>query len=83
MEIINKIIIGIPITLIKVYRFIISPYLGQSCRHIPTCSQYAIEAFEVHGLIVGFYLTAKRIIGCRPGGKEGYDPVPEKKRAQE
>ncbi len=81
MEIINKIIIGVPVALIKTYRIIISPYLGQSCRHIPSCSQYAIEAFETHGLFVGSYYTAKRIIGCRPGGNKGYDPVPEKKRA--
>ena len=80
MEIINKTIVGIAVTLIKAYRIIISPYSGQSCRHIPSCSQYSIEAFETHGLFVGLYLTVKRIIGCRPGGNEGYDPVPEKKR---
>ena len=69
--------------LIKAYRLIISPYLGQNCRHIPTCSQYAIEAIETHGILVGFYYAIRRIIGCRPGGKEGYDPVPQKKRARE
>ena len=80
MEIISKIIVSISIMLIKAYRVVLSPYLGQNCRHIPTCSQYAIEAFEKRGFIMGCYYTLKRILNCRPGGGEGYDPVPTKKR---
>lgn len=49
------------------------------CRHIPTCSNYAIEAIETHGSIYGTYLSIKRILRCNPFTKPGYDPVPKKK----
>lgn len=48
------------------------------CRHIPTCSNYAIEAINVHGSIKGSFLSIKRIIKCNPLGTFGYDPVPVK-----
>lgn len=48
-----------------------------SCRHIPTCSNYGIEALEKHGSIKGSLLTAQRILKCNPWGTSGYDPVPE------
>ena len=51
-----------------------------SCRYIPTCSNYAIEALEKHGTIRGSYLTIKRILRCNPWGGSGYDPVPERKK---
>ncbi len=51
-----------------------------SCRYIPTCSNYAIEALEKHGSIKGSYLTIKRILKCNPWGGSGYDPVPERKK---
>ena len=50
-----------------------------SCRHIPTCSNYAIEAIEKHGSLKGTYLTLKRIIKCNPLGTKGIDLVPEKR----
>lgn len=68
------------ILLIKFYRKFISPLKKPCCRFTPTCSQYAIEAFEKRGFFVGFLLTVWRILRCNPFGKGGYDPVPEKKK---
>lgn len=51
-----------------------------SCRFIPTCSNYAIEAIERFGSIKGSYLTIRRILRCSPFGKSGYDPVPIKEK---
>ena len=51
-----------------------------SCRFIPTCSNYAIEAIDRFGSIKGSYLTIKRILRCNPFGKSGYDPVPIKEK---
>lgn len=64
------------IVLIKLYQWIISPWLGPKCRYTPTCSQYALEAFKKYGPIKGFWLALKRIIRCHPWGGHGYDPVP-------
>ena len=65
------------IILIKLYRKYISPLKRYpSCRYIPTCSQYAIEAIEKYGAIKGGLLTLWRIIRCNPFSKGGYDPVP-------
>lgn len=65
--------------LIRFYQVAISPYTPASCRYSPTCSHYAIEALEVHGLFKGSWLAIKRISKCHPWGGNGYDPVPEKK----
>ena len=72
-----------PITLtfigvVKLYQAIISPFMPSSCRHLPTCSEYTIEALRTFGLFRGSYLSIKRIYSCRPGGSHGYDPLPEK-----
>ncbi|HPN89131.1 MAG TPA: membrane protein insertion efficiency factor YidD [Candidatus Omnitrophota bacterium] len=64
------------IFLLKFYRFCLSPFFVDACRHTPTCSQYAIDAIEKHGVLKGFWLSVKRIWRCRPGGTCGYDPVP-------
>jgi putative membrane protein insertion efficiency factor len=58
------------------YRYSISPYLRPSCRHTPSCSQYALDALKIHGPVTGLYLATNRILRCRPGGTHGYDPVP-------
>ncbi|MBD1173937.1 membrane protein insertion efficiency factor YidD [Pelagibacterales bacterium SAG-MED01] len=67
------------IKLIKGYKFLISPLLGHSCRYLPTCSEYSIEALKTFGLIKGTFLSLKRIFSCHPvkflGGGEGFDPV--------
>ena len=65
------------IGLIKLYQWIISPWLGPKCRFTPTCSQYALEAFKRFGLFKGFWLSIKRISRCHPWGGHGFDPVPE------
>ncbi len=62
--------------IIKIYQYGISPLLGPKCRFTPTCSHYAAAAFKKHGLLKGFKLSIKRISKCRPGGGQGYDPVP-------
>ena len=64
------------IGLVKLYRVAISPWLGMNCRFQPTCSEYAIEALQTHGVFRGTWLAAKRIGRCHPWGGSGYDPVP-------
>lgn len=64
------------IALIKIYQWVISPWLGPKCRYTPTCSQYGLEAFKKYGPVKGFWLTLKRIASCNPWGGSGYDPVP-------
>ena len=63
------------IKFIKGYKFIISPFLGQSCRYLPTCSEYSIEALKTFGFFKGSFLSLKRILSCHPWGKGGFDPV--------
>ena len=70
-----KFLIYILIRLIKGYKFLISPLLGNSCRYFPTCSEYSIEALNEFGLVKGIYLSLKRIISCHPWGKGGFDPI--------
>ena len=65
------------ISLVKFYRRFISPNKPSCCRFIPTCSTYALEAFEERGAIIGFGLTVGRICRCNPFCKGGYDPVPK------
>ncbi len=66
------------IWLIRGYQRYISPLTPPSCRYMPTCSQYSIEALQKHGLRKGGWLAIKRISSCHPWGGSGYDPVPEK-----
>ncbi len=77
-----KILSIILIKIIHAYKIFISPLLGNSCRYLPTCSDYAIEALEKFGFIKGIYLSLKRILSCHPikflGGGEGFDPVNKK-----
>ena len=62
---------------IRWYQRFISPLLGHNCRFVPTCSQYAIQALQVHGALKGTLLSVWRILRCNPFSKGGYDPVPE------
>tara|TARA_B100001057_G_C22357370_1_gene759470 strand:+ start:348 stop:599 length:252 start_codon:yes stop_codon:yes gene_type:complete len=75
MNILTKILIRI----IRGYRFLLSPILGNSCRYLPTCSEYSIEAIKTFGCLKGILLSVKRILSCHPikflGGGGGYDPV--------
>lgn len=61
---------------IRLYQRAISPLLPASCRYVPSCSQYAVEAIKVHGPLRGLILAARRILRCHPWGGSGYDPVP-------
>jgi putative membrane protein insertion efficiency factor len=63
--------------LIRGYKRFISPLLPPSCRFYPTCSDYAYEAIEKHGLLKGGRLAVWRVLRCNPFGKGGIDPVPD------
>ena len=67
------------IKFIKAYKCLISPLLGHSCRYLPTCSEYSIDALKEYGFFKGLFLSTKRILSCHPikflGGGEGFDPV--------
>lgn len=63
--------------LIRVYQLTLSSFVGNSCRHLPTCSEYGFEAVARHGLWAGGWLTLFRVVRCGPGGTFGFDPVPE------
>lgn len=65
--------------LIRGYQRLLSPVLPPVCRFQPTCSQYAIEAIEVHGAFRGSWLALRRLVRCTPWGGSGFDPVPEAK----
>lgn len=70
--------------LIRTYQVTLSPRFSDgACRYTPTCSQYAIEAIEIHGVFKGSLLAIKRILRCNPFFKGGYDPVPPKKNKKE
>ena len=70
---------NIIIKIIKCYRFLISPLLGNSCRYFPTCSDYSVESLKTFGFFKGIYKSLRRIFSCHPigflGGGEGFDPV--------
>lgn len=70
------------IFMIKIYQKIPGPWHNK-CRHIPTCSNYSIEALNTHGFFKGSFLMFKRIIKCNPWGTYGFDPVPKKEEKYE
>jgi putative membrane protein insertion efficiency factor len=63
------------IALVKIYKFVISPVLPGSCRFIPSCSEYSIEALRKYGALKGVYMSARRVARCNPFHPGGYDPV--------
>ena len=63
------------IKLIRTYRYLLSPLLGHSCRYLPTCSEYSIDALKTYGLLKGLYLSVKRILSCHPWSKGGFDTL--------
>lgn len=65
------------IALVKGYRLLLSPWLGSSCRFVPTCSAYSLDALQQHGAGMGSYLTLRRLVRCHPFCAGGHDPVPE------
>ncbi len=62
---------------IYLYRWTLRPYVGWQCRHLPTCSDYALEAIDKNGAWKGFWLTVSRLMRCGPFGTAGFDPVPD------
>ena len=75
MNIFTKLLIKI----IKGYKYLISPLFGYSCRYLPTCSEYSVEALKEFGFFKGLFMSIRRILSCHPikflGGGEGFDPV--------
>jgi uncharacterized protein len=67
------------IWMLKAYRLLLSPWLGNACRFEPTCSVYAIQAIAQHGAGAGSWLMLKRVARCHPWCEGGHDPVPEQK----
>ena len=67
------------VTCVRGYRFFLKPWLGNACRFEPTCSQYALDALELHGALKGSALTAGRLLRCHPWCAGGCDPVPPRR----
>lgn len=65
---------------IKVYQATLSPLIGAGCRHVPSCSQYTVEAIQEWGVVEGIWMGTKRISRCHPWGTSGFDPVPKKEK---
>ena len=65
------------IGLVRIYQYGISPFTPISCRYLPTCSEYALDAVRLHGPLRGGILAFRRISRCHPWGGDGYDPVPQ------
>ncbi|MEW8506703.1 MAG: membrane protein insertion efficiency factor YidD [Candidatus Thiodiazotropha sp.] len=72
----------IVIFLVRLYQTILSPFIGQHCRFYPSCSAYALEALEKHGVMAGLWLSIKRVSRCHPWHEGGVDPVPEPGKKQ-
>lgn len=66
---------------IRVYQLTLSPYLGRQCRFYPTCSRYAQEAIDTHGVLSGGRLTVARLLRCHPLHAGGVDLVPDRKES--
>jgi putative membrane protein insertion efficiency factor len=62
---------------IHLYRWTLKPLAGMECRHLPTCSEYALEAIDTNGAWRGAWLALARLARCNPWGSAGYDPVPD------
>tara|TARA_B100001121_G_C18397417_1_gene483771 strand:+ start:109 stop:372 length:264 start_codon:yes stop_codon:yes gene_type:complete len=82
-----KIIINCKIYLIKIYKYLLSPLIGNNCRYEQECSEYYIGSLKQHGLLRGSLLGLKRILSCHPikslGGGSSYNYVPSKKEMKE
>ena len=72
---IRKFLTNFVVSLINLYKYLISPLLGNNCRYLPTCSEYTKESVKKFGIMYGIWLGLKRIIRCHPWGKGGYDPI--------
>ena len=81
-----KLINNLLILLIKLYKYLVSPYLPSNCRYMPTCSDYFIDCLKLNGFFKGSFLGIKRIMKCHPikflGGNSGFDPAPNLKKGK-
>src|SRR5262249_27527787 len=66
----------VALSLLRAYKWALSPMLPPACRYVPTCSEYAMEAIDRFGVVRGSYLAMARVLRCHPFVKGGYDPVP-------
>lgn len=78
MQILGRVFSILLIVPVKIYQWVISPWLPNSCRYSPTCSHYAIDSLKTHGPIKGVFLAVRRIFSCHQWGGHGWDPVPKK-----
>lgn len=67
---------GLLVALVRGYQLLISPLLGPTCRYYPSCSRYAIQALETHGVLRGSWLAIRRLLRCHPWSPGGVDHVP-------
>jgi putative membrane protein insertion efficiency factor len=72
--------VRIGLLVIRAYQLLVSPFVGGACRFVPSCSAYAAEAIERHGLWRGARLAAARVARCHPFARAGIDPVPPARR---
>ena len=81
-----KLINNFLILIIKLYKYLISPYFPSNCRYLPTCSEYFIDSLKLNGVVKGSFLGIKRISKCHPikflGGTSGFDPAPKLKKRE-
>ncbi len=82
MRVLSSVVGALLIGCVKLYRLVLSPWLGPSCRFEPTCSRYCMEAIHRHGPVVGLWLTIRRVLKCHPWHPGGYDPVPERRHSR-
>ena len=70
------------INLIRCYKFLLSPLIGNSCRFFPSCSDYSIESLKTFGFFKGLYFSLKRILSCHPWSDGGFDPIKKQTRVK-
>jgi len=75
----HRTLVGATVLLVRAYQRLFSPLLGPCCRYAPSCSEYAVEALQTHGVLRGLALAAWRILRCHPLAAGGYDPVPPRR----
>jgi putative membrane protein insertion efficiency factor len=73
--------VRIGMTIVRAYQLVLAPFTGGACRFEPSCSAYAMEAIETHGLVRGLALAIGRVARCHPFARPGIDPVPPRRSA--
>jgi uncharacterized protein len=68
--------VRVGLVIVRAYQLLLSPFAGGACRFTPSCSAYALEAIETHGLLRGLWLAIRRVARCHPFAQPGIDPVP-------